>query len=142
MALFYPRNSPQTNSKSGGSRASTSPIPSVRLKAYRRGQQDVEYLTLWTQLHNQPRWAAGQQVRAALKMVGKRQGTGFTGDEDAGTIDFGRLRPRDVWALRIAIGEELSRAHPAPRSKLVEFRTPQRQTNHLPPAYVGANADR
>ncbi len=26
------------------------PIPSVRLKAYRRGQQDVEYLTLWSQL--------------------------------------------------------------------------------------------
>ena len=89
------------------------PIPSIRLKAYRRGQQDVEYLTLWSQLHNEPRWAVGQQVRAALKLAGTRQGTGFTGGEDAGRIDYGRLRPRDVWALRVAIGEALSQAHPA-----------------------------
>ena len=133
LSLFYP---PQAVSRGRGSRASDAPIPSVRLKAYRRGQQDVEYLTLWTQLHNQPRWAAGQQVRTALNLAGKRQGTGFTGGEDAGTIDYGRLRPRDVWALRIAIGEELSKAHPAPKSKLVEFRTPQRQPDHLRPAYV------
>ena len=89
-------------------------IPSIRLKAYRRGQQDVEYLTLWSQLHNEPRWAVGQQVRAALKLAGTRQGTGFTGGEDAGRIDYGRLRPQDLWALRVAIGEALSQAHPAP----------------------------
>ncbi len=58
--------------------------PSIRLKAYRRGQQDVEYLTLWSQLHNEPRWAVGQQVRATLNLAGTRQGTGFTGGEDAG----------------------------------------------------------
>ena len=113
----------------------------MRLKAYRRGQQDVEYLTLWAQLHNQPRWAVGQQVRATLNLVGKRQATGFTGGEDAGTIDYGRLRPRDVWALRIALGEELSKAHPSPKAKLVDFRTPQCRPDRLKPAYVGANAD-
>jgi len=68
----------------------------VHLKAYRRGQQDAEYLTLWSQTRNEPRWAVGQQVRAALKPAGKGQGTGFTGDEDTGRIDYGRLRPRDV----------------------------------------------
>jgi hypothetical protein len=141
LSLFYPPNSPQISSKARGTRASDLPIPSVRLKAFRRGQQDVEYLTLWTQLHNQPRWATGQQVRSALNLVGKRQGTGFTGGEDAGTIDYGRLRPRDVWALRIAIGEELSKAHPAPKSKLVEFRTPRRQLDHLQAAYIGAIGD-
>ena len=41
--------------------------------------------------------------------------------EDAGRIDYGRLRPQDVWALRVAIGEALSQAHPAARSKLVDF---------------------
>jgi hypothetical protein len=138
LALFYP---PQAVSTGRASRASVLPIPSVRLKAYRRGQQDVEYLTLWTQLHKQPRWAAGTKVRTVLNLIGKRQATGFTGDEDAGTIDYGRLRPRDVWALRIAIGEELSKAHPAPKSKLVDFRTPPRQPDRLQPAYVGANAD-
>ncbi len=38
-------------------------IPSIRLKAYRRGQQDVEYLTLWALLRKEPRWAVGRQVR-------------------------------------------------------------------------------
>ena len=40
LSLFYPGTV-------AGSRAG--PIPSIRLKAYRRGQQDVEYLTLWSQ---------------------------------------------------------------------------------------------
>ena len=113
LSLFYPP-------RRAGARAR--PTPSIRLKAYRRGQQDVEYLTLWSQLRNEPRWAVGQQVRAALKLAGTRQGTGFTGGEDAGRIEYGRLRPRDVWALRVAIGEALSQAHPVPKSKLVEFR--------------------
>ena len=50
-------------------------IPSIRLKAYRRGQQDVEYLTLWGQLHKLPRWAVGQQVREALHLSGSRRAT-------------------------------------------------------------------
>ena len=80
-------------------------------------------------------------MRAALKLAGTRQGTGFTGGEDAGRIDYGRLRPRDVWALRVAIGEALSQAHPAAKSKLVEFRTPRRDPDHLTPGYVGENQD-
>ena len=60
-------------------------------------------------------------MRTALKLAGTRQGTGFTGGEDAGRIDYGRLRPRDLWALRVAIGEALSKAHPAPKTKLVDF---------------------
>src|SRR5262249_13344005 len=40
LALFYPART----------KAEAGPIPSVRLKAYRRGQQDVEYLTLLTQV--------------------------------------------------------------------------------------------
>ena len=57
-----------TRPRAGGAgRSGPGVIPSIRLKAYRRGQQDVEYLTLWSQLHNEPRWAVGQQVRAALE---------------------------------------------------------------------------
>jgi hypothetical protein len=76
-----------------------------------------------------------------LKLAGTRQGTGFTGDEDAGRIDYGRLRARDVWALRIAIGEALSQAHPVAKNKLVDFRTPRRELGRLPVAYVGAGAE-
>ena len=131
LALFYPH--PAKDRPAGPGQSKTlAPIPSIRLKSYRRGQQDVEYLTLWSQLHGQPRWAVGQQVRAALKLAGTRQATGFTGGEDAGRIDYGRLRPQDLWALRLAIGEALSQAHPSPKNKLVDFRTPRRDPDHLP----------
>ncbi len=47
-------------------------------------------------------------MRAALKLAGTRQASGFTGGDDAGRIDYGRLRPQNLWALRLAIGEALS----------------------------------
>jgi hypothetical protein len=127
LALFYPH--PLKTGPSGKANGkSLLPIPSIRLKAYRRGQQDVEYLTLWSQLHGEPRWAVGQRVRAALKLAGTRQATGFAGGDDAGRIDYARLRPQDLWALRTAIAQDLSAAHPAPKNKLVDFRTPRRDT--------------
>lgn len=125
LALFYPGRKPKEG-----------PIPSVRLKAYRRGQQDVEYLTLLAKLEQEPRWALGEQVRQALGLAGQRQGTGFTGGEDAGRIDYGQLRPQDVWALRIRIGEALSQARPKPERQLVEFRTPRRDPGALPERMV------
>jgi hypothetical protein len=132
LALFYP-------DRLAGVQAL--PIPSIRLKAYRRGQQDVEYLTLWSQGHNEPRWAVGQAVRAQLKLAGTRQATGLTGGEDAGRIDYGQLRPQDLWALRVAIGQVLSRDHPAPRNQLVDFRTPLRPSRRPRPVFVGDNTN-
>jgi hypothetical protein len=125
LALFYPdRNS--------GERP---PIPSIRLKAYRRGQQDVEYLTLLAQVQKEPRWAVGQRVREALHLIGERKGTGFAG-EDAGVIHFARLKPQDVWALRVRLGEVLSTAAPAAKRRLIELRTPPRHPENLSPGYV------
>jgi hypothetical protein len=115
LALFYPL--PETK---------LGVVPSVRLKAYRRGQQDVEYLTLWARQRGLPRWAIGQKVREALPLAGSRQATETGGAEDAGRIDNARLRPQDFWALRTRIGEALSQAHPRPLSRLVELRTPPR----------------
>ena len=138
LALFYPG---EQRTRGGSNRSRTAvvslPAPSIRLKAYRRGEQDVEYFVLWSHVHNQPRWAVGPQVRAALNLAGKRQGTGAAVAEDAGWIDYSQLRPRDLWALRTAIGEALSQAQLAPKSKLIDFRTPRRDPTHLPPAYVG-----
>ena len=136
LSLFYPGLGRSNRSRPN---AVPTPIPSIRLKAYRRGQQDVEYLEIWSRLSNEPRWAVGEQVRAALKLAGTRQGTGITAGEDAGRIDYGELRSRDVWALRVAIGEALSRSHPGARSKLVDFRTPRRHPNELTPAFAGGN---
>lgn len=116
LSLFYPL--------SPGGKPGV--VPSIRLKAYRRGEQDVEYLTLWARLQKLPRWAVGQQVRDALHLSGSRQATETGGAEDAGRIDYSNLRPQDLQALRVGLGEALSSAHPAPQARLIEFRTPPR----------------
>jgi lysophospholipase L1-like esterase len=125
LSLFYPARA-----------ADAGPIPSVRLKAYRRGQQDVEYLTLLSQLKQEPRWALGERVRQDLGLAGSKRGTGFTGGEDAGVIDFARLKPQDLWALRVRLGKVLSDAKPEPKRRLIEFRTPRRDPAKLEPRYV------
>jgi hypothetical protein len=124
-SLFYPARQGETG-----------PTPSIRLKAYRRGQQDIEYLTLWAQQTGEPRWAIGQQVRKTLHLAPVRSGTGFTGDEDAGVIRFGQLLPENLWSLRMRIGEALDRLHPEPRRKLIDFHTPPRDLKNLAPGEV------
>lgn len=115
LALFYP----------GRTAGEREPIPSIRLKAYRRGQQDVEYLSLLAQVKNEPRWAVGQSVRQALHLSGRRKSTGYAG-EDAGMIDFAQLKPQDAWSLRMRLGEVLSDAAPPAKRRLIELRTPPR----------------
>lgn len=110
LSLFYPAPP-----------GSDGPAPSLRLKAFRRGQQDVEYLTLWMRSTGLPRWAVGEAVRQLLRLTGERKGTGAEG-EDAGVIQFANLRPRDLWQLRTAIGNDLSAKRPAPARRLVDFR--------------------
>ena len=116
LSLFYP----DTNGTYGG------PVPSIRLKAYRRGQQDVEYLTLYAQTSGEPRWAIGGQVQSALRLKAERKGTRSGVGEDAGMIEYGDLTPQALWALRIRIGEALSQSRPAPARRLVELWTPPR----------------
>lgn len=106
--------------------SSVEPVPSVRLKAYLRGQQDVEYLTLLSQATGEPRWSVGQQVREHLKLTGKREGTGAAG-EDAGVLSYDTLLPQYAWALRVQIGEALSKLKPPAKDRLVELRTPKRK---------------
>lgn len=126
LALFYP------------GRNGKLPVPSVRLKAFRRGQQDVEYLTLLVRTSGEPRWAVARRVREALRLSGRRGASGLAAAEDAGTVRYAGLRPQDAWALRVRIGEALSARHPAPARQLVEFRTPPRDPSRLEPKEVGA----
>ncbi len=115
LSLFYPPRP-----------GDDGPIPSVRLKAFRRGQQDVEYLTLYAIATGEPRWAVGERVREALGLAAERKGTG-SGGEDAGVMHYGKLRPGDLWALRTRVGRALSELKPAPKAKLVDLRTPPRE---------------
>jgi len=114
------------------------PVPSVRLKAFRRGQQDVEYLTLLSLTTGEPRWAVGGRVREALGLVGERGASGASAVEDAGVIRYKNLRPGDAWALRVRVGQALSDAHPAAKRKLVELRTPPRDPSKLEPGDVAS----
>jgi hypothetical protein len=112
------------------------PVPSVRLKAFRRGQQDVEYLTLLSQSIGEPRWAIAERVREELKLFGQRGASGSTAVEDAGLVRFDRLRPQDFWALRARFGEVLGSIHPVPKRRILEFRTPTRDPARLVPGEV------
>ena len=123
--LFYPPR------KGGGE-----PIPSIRLKAYRRGQQDVEYLTLLARQTRQTRGSLGRQMREILLLTSQREGTGFEGGEDAGVITFANLLPQDAAALRERVGAALSAAAPPAKTRLVEFRTPPRDGRQSSPGYV------
>ncbi|MGC8638544.1 MAG: hypothetical protein ACP5XB_01555 [Isosphaeraceae bacterium] len=98
LSLFYPL--------SPGGKPGV--VPSIRLKAYRRGQQDVEYLTLWSRVRKLPRWAVGRQVREALHLAGSRNATETGGAEDAGRIDYSNLRPQDLETFRVGLGSLLS----------------------------------
>ncbi len=98
LALLYPAMS----------QGKGEPAPSLRLKSYLRGQQDVEYLALWATMTGEPRWAVGQQVIAALKLRPEARGTGHVGDEDAGLLAYDSLRPQQLTAFRIAIARQLA----------------------------------
>ena len=120
LSLFYP----------GGPIGSAEPVPSVRLKSYLRGEQDVEYLTILAGVEKQSRFLMGRRVRAVLNLSGRRKGTGFTAGEDAGVIDFDSLRPQDLWAFRVRIGRILDAAHPQPLRKIVDFHAPRREQSN------------
>ena len=127
LSLFYP------SLKAGGP-----PIPSIRLKAYRRGQQDVEYAVMFAKLTGEPRWAVGQRIRETLGLMAKRKGSGLAAVEDAGLVTYGRLQPRDDWSLRLRLGDALSSHHPAASRRLIELKTPPRDLSQLG---VGSNVE-
>ena len=69
LSLFYP----------GEPAGQKEPIPSVRLKAVSRGEQDVEYLTLLAKVEKQSQLTLGRRVRKAITLAGVKKGTRFYG---------------------------------------------------------------
>ena len=103
-ALFYP--------DPGG------PKPSVRLKAFSRGQQDIEYLTLLGDVLKMPRIVIGDWLKGTLGLEEKVQ---KTSSGDAGTAVFRGTDVVDLWNLRCRIGKALSDQGPAYRRALVHW---------------------
>ena len=105
------------------------PAPSVRLKAFRQGQQLVEYLTLLTQASHAPRWAAARAAADALALSAEVK---RNGPDDAGTADYGAVDPMALWALRQRVGSMLDGLHPPAERKLNDLRPSPRDNADLP----------
>jgi hypothetical protein len=105
------------------------PFASVRLKAFRQGQQDVEYLTLLSKIYKQPRWAMAAGVSDYIDLAGKVKKTSA---EDAGIVVFERSGPVSLWKLRYAAAKMVSEKKPAYQAALETWADPGLSMKHLP----------
>ena len=116
LAVFYP--------------GPDGPMPSLRLKAFRAGQQLAEYLTIYSQASGQDRDAVGAAV---LALPGLRAGTVKTYDDDAGSSAFGDGAARSVAELRLRLGAWLDAQAPAPRARWHDPRPRAQDPSRLKP---------
>ena len=114
-ALFYPH--PE------------GPVPSVRLKAFSRGQQDVEYLQLLSDSVKAPRHAVAGWLKTHLAL-----GENYykLDPEDAGTAEYKGVSAPDLWKLRQRVGAFLSARAPPYRRSIVEPAQPQLNPDRMP----------
>lgn len=124
-ALFYPHH--------GG------PKPSVRLKAFTKGQQLVEYLTLLSQVYRKPSHTVVEWLRKTINLEGK---VDKRGEGDAGTLKFEGDHPVDLWEIRYRIGKALSGKGLEYKRALIEWEKPERNTAKSPDiGYVSVGPD-
>jgi hypothetical protein len=105
LALLYPTE--------------TGAAGSLRLKAYRAGQQLAEYLTIYAAASGQPRAAVGESVLALPGMRGK---TTKANADDAGDSLFGATAAESLRDLRLRLGAWLDRQAPGDRLRWYEPR--------------------
>ncbi len=104
-------------------------IPSVRLKAFRAGQQLVEYLTLLGHVTGQPQRAVAEAMRDVLDLSGRVHKTSET---DAGTLRFDSADPVALWQLRCRVGGMISARRPGYRRILQPMPTPRIDPERIP----------
>ena len=81
------------------------PLASFRLKALRRGQQDVEYLNL---LALKTGWDRDQIAHAVMNLIGLKGEEREEYAEDAGRLVFESLSPENFEKLRCSIAQLLT----------------------------------
>jgi hypothetical protein len=90
------------------------PVPSLRLKTFRAGQQLVEYLTQYCAVSSESREA----VMAALRATPSLSATLVKkNEEDAGKSQFGKDTQAAFEALRLRLGAYLDAKAPAPKDR-------------------------
>lgn len=109
LALFYPTE--------------FGPVPSIRLKAFRAGQQLVEYLTMYTQLSGVDRSDVGKELLIDEGLLGKMT---KKSDSDAGSTEFDSAKLARLEEIRRGIGEWLHQKSPAYAARWYDPRPPQR----------------
>lgn len=119
LALLYP----------GSAIGRAEPVPSVRLKAFRRGQQDVEYLVAWASALGLPREVIGERVLATLSLSAVSSARNA---EDAGSVSYPNIDARKLAALRRAIGRQIDALPPRTLDATIGLRTPARDPKRVP----------
>ena len=76
------------------------PFESLRLKAFRRGQQDVEYMIL---LARKKGWDREAVARAVMQALDLSEETLRKYDEDAGAVRFDRVSDMQLDQLRLRV---------------------------------------
>ena len=104
-------------------------LPSVRLKAFRRGQQDVEYLQLLCDVLKVPCYAVADWLKSQINL---KEQYYKTSRQDAGTAVYGDISPMQLWNLRYRIGKFLSAKAPPYRRSLVDWKQPAWDPASLP----------
>lgn len=90
------------------------PVPSLRLKTFRAGQQLVEYLTQYCAVSGESR----ESVMAALRATPGLSATLVKkNEEDAGKSQFGKDTQPAFEALRMRLGAYLDAKAPAPKDR-------------------------
>lgn len=113
--VFYPRE--------GG------PVASVRLKAFTRGQQDIEYLTLLADVSGAPLFAVADGMQ---RIVDLSSNVHKTSETDAGTIRFDKADASALWKLRTRVGAMVSAKKPAFKRVVRPMPNVPRDMNALP----------
>jgi len=115
LSLFYP--------------TASGPVPSLRLKSFRSGQQLVEYLTMFTVLSGQSRAAVGSAV---LAETGLRSTLEKLTERDAGTLRYERGMAQALEVLRLRLGAWLDDRAPATRDAWYDPRPRRHDPNRVP----------
>ena len=100
LSLFYP--------------TPNGPVPSLRMKTFRAGQQLVEYLTQFAALSGNSREAV---AAAVLNEPGMRAVTVKKNDDDAGKSAFSAETHHALTTLRFRLGQWLDAKAPPPRER-------------------------
>ena len=86
------------------------PFDCLRLKAFRRGEQDVEYMTLLARQKGWDREAVTHALASALDLSGE---TRRTDEEDAGALRFDRVADMQLDQMRLRVAAAVAKSNPA-----------------------------